>query len=97
VRAPNCYMDVATDVSPGRGPESRLWVAGADFGPAFVGFAVEGSRCIMDILLYVIAAALIVVGLVGALGLTLDVLAGALGAKRVGASKQAVWGALVAR
>src|ERR1700690_2986546 len=128
-------MDVATDVSPGRDPESRLWVAGADFGPAFVGFAVEGSRCIMDILLYVIAAALILVGMVGtivpalpsiplifggiwliagvdryhhlglwwllgiavvgALGLTLDVLAGALRAKRVGASQQAVWGALV--
>ena len=32
---------------------------------------------------------------VGAVGLTLDLLAGALGAKRVGASKQAVWGALV--
>ena len=88
----------------------------------------------MDILLYVIASALIVVGLVGAIvptlpgiplifggiwliagvdgyrhlglwwllgiagigavGLTLDLLAGALGAKRVGASKQAVAGAL---
>jgi uncharacterized protein YqgC (DUF456 family) len=32
---------------------------------------------------------------VGAVGLMLDLLAGALGAKRVGASKQAVWGALV--
>ena len=31
---------------------------------------------------------------VGAVGLTLDLLAGALGAKRVGASKQAVWGAV---
>src|SRR6202795_3082191 len=31
---------------------------------------------------------------VGAVGLTLDLLAGALGAKRAGASKQAVWGAL---
>ena len=31
---------------------------------------------------------------VGVVGLTLDLLAGALGAKRVGASKQAVWGAL---
>lgn len=89
----------------------------------------------MEILLYVVAAALIVVGLVGtivpslpgiplifggiwliaaidryhhlglwwllgiavigAIGLTLDLLAGALGAKRVGASKQAVWGALL--
>jgi uncharacterized protein len=88
----------------------------------------------MNILLYVIAAVLIVVGLagaivpvlpgiplifggiwliasvdryhhvglgwllgiasVGAVGLTLDLLAGALGAMRVGASKQAVWGAL---
>ena len=88
----------------------------------------------MDILLHVIASALIVVGLVGAIvptlpgiplifggiwliagvdhyrhvglwwllgiasigtvGLTLDLLAGALGAKRVGASKQAVAGAL---
>jgi hypothetical protein len=88
----------------------------------------------VDILLYVIASALMVVGLVGAIvptlpgiplifggiwliagvdryrhvglwwllgiasigavGLTLDLLAGALGAKRVGASKQAVAGAL---
>jgi uncharacterized protein YqgC (DUF456 family) len=88
----------------------------------------------VDILLYVIASALIVIGLVGAIvptlpgiplifggiwliagvdryrhvglwwllgiasigavGLTLDLLAGALGAKRVGASKQAVAGAL---
>jgi uncharacterized protein YqgC (DUF456 family) len=32
---------------------------------------------------------------VGVLGVTLDLLAGALGAKRVGASKQAVFGALV--
>jgi len=32
---------------------------------------------------------------IGAVGLALDLLAGALGAKRVGASKQAVWGALV--
>jgi len=31
---------------------------------------------------------------VGVIGLTFDLLAGALGAKRVGASKQAVWGAL---
>ncbi len=31
---------------------------------------------------------------VGTVGLTLDVLAAALGAKRVGASRQAVWGAL---
>jgi uncharacterized protein YqgC (DUF456 family) len=89
----------------------------------------------MDILFYVIAAALIVVGLVGAIvpalpgiplifggiwliagvdryhhlglwwllgiafvgaiGVSLDLFAGALGAKRAGASKQAVWGALV--
>lgn len=32
---------------------------------------------------------------VGAVGLTLDLLAAALGAKRVGASRQAVWGALL--
>jgi len=31
---------------------------------------------------------------VGAIGMALDLLAGALGAKRVGASRQAVWGAL---
>lgn len=93
-----------------------------------------GLVYVVDILLYVIASALIVVGLVGAIvptlpgiplifggiwliagvdryrhvglwwllgiasigavGLTLDLLAGALGAKRVGASKQAVAGAL---
>jgi len=35
------------------------------------------------------------IGLVGAVGLTLDLLAGALGAKRVGASPRAVWGALL--
>jgi uncharacterized protein len=34
------------------------------------------------------------IAVIGAAGLTLDLLAGALGAKRVGASKQAVWGAL---
>ena len=38
---------------------------------------------------------LLSIGLVGVVGLTLDLVAGALGAKRVGASKQAVWGALV--
>ena len=37
---------------------------------------------------------LVSIGAVGAIGLTVDLLAGALGAKRVGASKQAVWGAL---
>lgn len=35
------------------------------------------------------------IGVVGMLGLTLDLLAGAFGAKRGGASKQAVWGALI--
>jgi uncharacterized protein YqgC (DUF456 family) len=35
------------------------------------------------------------IGAVGAFGLTLDLLASALGVRRVGASKQAVWGALV--
>ena len=35
------------------------------------------------------------IAVVGAIGLTLDLLAGALGAKRGGASKQAVWGALL--
>lgn len=95
---------------------------------------IVGDNSIMHILLYLIAAALIVSGLVGAVvpalpgipllfggiwliagidryrhlglgwllgiaavgavGLTIDLLAGALGAKRVGASKQAVWGAL---
>ena len=34
------------------------------------------------------------IALVGAAGLTVDLLAGALGAKRVGASRRAVWGAL---
>jgi uncharacterized protein len=38
---------------------------------------------------------LLSIGLIGAVGLTLDLVAGALGAKRVGASKQAVSGALV--
>jgi uncharacterized protein len=38
---------------------------------------------------------LLSIAAVGAVGLTLDLLAGALGAKRVGASKGAVWGALV--
>jgi hypothetical protein len=38
---------------------------------------------------------LVSIGVVGAVGLTLDLLASALGAKRVGASRQAVWGALV--
>jgi len=95
---------------------------------------VRARFSIVDILLYIIASALIAVGLIGAIvptlpgiplifggiwliagvdryrhiglwwllgiagigavGLTLDLLAGALGAKRVGASKQAVAGAL---
>lgn len=38
---------------------------------------------------------LIGIAAVGAVGLTIDLLAGALGVKRVGASKQAVLGALV--
>ena len=37
---------------------------------------------------------LVGIGAVGAVGLTLDLLAAALGAKRVGASARAVWGAL---
>jgi hypothetical protein len=36
---------------------------------------------------------LLVIAAVGTIGLTLDLLAGALGAKRIGASKEAVWGA----
>ena len=35
------------------------------------------------------------IGAVGAIGLLLDLLAGALGAKRIGASPRAVWGALL--
>jgi uncharacterized protein YqgC (DUF456 family) len=35
------------------------------------------------------------IGFVGAVGLTMDLLAGALGAKRVGASRRAIWGALL--
>jgi len=38
---------------------------------------------------------LVGIALVGTLGLLMDVLAGALGAKRVGASPRAVWGALL--
>ncbi len=38
---------------------------------------------------------LVVIALLGALGLLLDLVAGALGAKRVGASRMAVWGALI--
>lgn len=37
---------------------------------------------------------LVGIALIGAVGLTVDLAAGALGAKRVGASRQAVWGAL---
>lgn len=37
---------------------------------------------------------LLSIGLVGAVGLSMDLLAGALGAKRLGASPRAVWGAL---
>jgi uncharacterized protein len=35
------------------------------------------------------------IGFVGAVGLTLDLIAGSLGAKRVGASRKAVWGAFL--
>jgi uncharacterized protein YqgC (DUF456 family) len=38
---------------------------------------------------------LVGIALVGAVGLTIDLVAGALGAKRVGASRRAVWGALL--
>ena len=38
---------------------------------------------------------LVGITIIGAVGLALDLLAGALGAKRVGASRQAVWGTLV--
>jgi uncharacterized protein YqgC (DUF456 family) len=38
---------------------------------------------------------LVSIGVVGATGVTLDLLGGALGARRSGASKRAVWGALV--
>ena len=38
---------------------------------------------------------LICIAAIGAVGLGLDLMAGALGAKRVGASRQAVWGALL--
>ena len=38
---------------------------------------------------------LLCIALVGSVGLILDLLAGALGAKRVGASRRAVWGALL--
>jgi uncharacterized protein len=38
---------------------------------------------------------LVMIGLVGAVGMTIDFLAGVLGARRVGASSRAVWGALV--
>ena len=38
---------------------------------------------------------LIAIAVVGAVGLAIDLLAGALGVKRLGASKQAVWGALL--
>lgn len=37
---------------------------------------------------------LVGIAVIGTVGLTTDLLAGALGAKRVGASQQAVWGAL---
>ena len=37
---------------------------------------------------------LVGIAIIGTVGLTTDLLAGALGAKRVGASQQAVWGAL---
>ena len=38
---------------------------------------------------------LVGIAVVGAVGLTVDLVAGALGTKRVGASRQAVWGALL--
>jgi len=38
---------------------------------------------------------LAVIALVGAIGMALDLVSGALGAKRVGASSRAVWGALL--
>jgi uncharacterized protein YqgC (DUF456 family) len=58
------------------------------FGGVWLIAATDGYRHIGLWWLLVIAS-------VGAVGLSMDLLAGALGAKRVGASKQAVWGALV--
>jgi uncharacterized protein YqgC (DUF456 family) len=38
---------------------------------------------------------LLAIAIIGAVGVVMDLLAGALGTKRVGASRQAVWGALL--
>ena len=38
---------------------------------------------------------LLIIGALGALGITVDFVAGALGAKRVGASRRALWGATI--
>jgi uncharacterized protein YqgC (DUF456 family) len=38
---------------------------------------------------------LVAIGLIGAVGLTIDLVAGALGAKRAAASRRAIWGALL--
>ena len=46
----------------------------------------------MDIALYVLAA-LLIIGALAAAGVIVDLVAGTLGAKRVGASQRALWGA----
>lgn len=58
------------------------------FGGIWLAAAVDGYR-------HLGAGWLIGLGALAALGVSMDFIAAALGAKRVGASKQAVWGATV--
>lgn len=58
------------------------------FGGIWLLAAVDGYR-------HLGLGWLLAIGIIGAVGMTVDLLAGSLGAKRVGASRQAVWGALL--
>ena len=58
------------------------------FGGIWLAAAVDGYR-------HLGPWWLVGIGLLGAFGVTIDLVAGALGAKRVGASRQAIWGATV--
>ncbi|HEX4241961.1 MAG TPA: DUF456 family protein [Steroidobacteraceae bacterium] len=58
------------------------------FGGMWLAAAVDRYR-------HVGTGWLLLIGLVGSAGMVFEVIAGALGAKRVGASRQAVWGALI--
>jgi uncharacterized protein YqgC (DUF456 family) len=58
------------------------------FGGIWLAAAVDGYR-------HLGTGWLVVIGVLGALGVAVDFIAGAMGARRVGASARALWGATI--